>query len=570
MKIINDNVNSTFDVKLRSNSGNVLIYDVKFTADKPCVPQKISVVFNEPCTEAFSVWTPSCGMARGVYPSWNHRCQKAESRLASDMPILSVVSHSGLNNMTVSVTDAKTPIEISCGPEEFNKDFVCTVSFFTIPIGTITEYTTQIIIDKRKMPFYETICEAAERMRKGEQIVPDAARLPMYSTWYSFHQELCDEVLIKECQKAYELGMRSIIIDDGWQTDNNEGGYSYCGDWYVYAGKIKDMRAFADAVHNIGMKVMVWYSVPFVGKNSAVWDKFKGMYLDSEENKWNCLDPRFPKVREYLASLYEDAMLKWGIDGFKLDFIDSFRLTEYSDKTGVGRDFESLEDAIECLLNEITVRLKKINPDVLIEFRQKYTGPVITQYGNMIRVADCPLDPVTNRIGVLDLRMTSGKAAVHSDMIMWHGNDSDECAARHIIAILFGVPQISVRLDEISDSHYAVLRFWLKFWTENRDVLLDGKLTLHNPEAGYSMAEATLEGRTVCVCYSRNTAVYNGGELTVVNGTDDDFIAVKAKGDFKYTVLDCRGNTVASGTTELDGVRAFDVPKSGVLYLIKR
>ena len=361
-----------------------------------------------------------------------------------------------------------------------------------------------------------------------------------------------------------------MIIDDGWQTENNEGGYSYCGDWCVCAGKIKDMRAFADAVHDIGMKVLLWYSVPFVGKNSAVWDRFKGMYLDSEENEWNSLDPRFPMVREYLASLYEDAMLKWGIDGFKLDFIDSFQFTNHSDKTGIGRDFESLEDAIECLLKEITERLRQINPDVLIEFRQKYTGPVITQYGNMIRVADCPLDGVTNRIGILDLRMTSGRAAVHSDMIMWHGNDSDECVARHIISILFGVPQISVRLDEISHSHYAVLRFWLKFWTDNRDVLLDGKLALHNPEAGYLMAEATLGGKTVCVCYGKNTARYTDGEMVIVNGTGDDFIAVKAQGGFKYTICDCKGNTVASGAVDIDDVRAFDVPKSGVLYLTKR
>ena len=27
--------------------------------------------------------------------------------------------------------------------------------------------------------------------------------------------------------------MESIIVDDGWQTDDNNRGYAYCGDWAV-------------------------------------------------------------------------------------------------------------------------------------------------------------------------------------------------------------------------------------------------------------------------------------------------------------------------------------------------
>ena len=466
---------------------------------------------------------------------------------------------------TLSVTDAKTPIEISTGSEEAGKSCLCRVSFFAEPVGQLVEYKTQIIIDERKIPFYEAIKAAAERMRQGKQVVPDAARMPMYSTWYNYHQNINDDELIEECKRAYELGMRSIIIDDGWQTDNNGGGYSYCGDWQVCQHKIKDMRSFIDKIHNIGMKVILWYSVPYVGRRSDVWEHFQGKYLDSEENEQNCLDPRFPEVREYLAGIYEKAASEWELDGFKLDFIDAFEFTEYSDKVSAERDFDSLEDAIECLLSEITARLKQTNPDIILEFRQSYIGPVVTQYGNMIRVGDCALDAFINRVGVLDLRMTSGKAAVHSDMITWNADETNESVSKQLIAVLFGVPQVSVKLAEITKEHRSVLKFWLDFWIENQNVLLDGKLKIYNPEANYSMAEAELNGKKICVCYSRNIVDYSGGNLTAVNGTGESFIALRGNGKIKYIICDCMGANIESGIKDIKDIAVFDVPQSGLL-----
>lgn len=575
MNIINNNSDSTFEVKLHSDINDIYIYNVRFKSNSLCIPSRIAVEFNIPHINAFSlwnsqcgsIWNSQCGTVRNILPDWREQHQVSSSRLASGIPIQSVISQSGDNVFTISVLDAKTPIEISTATEEFNKSCLCRIAFFTIPIGVISEYKTQIIIDKRKIPFYEVIRDAAERMRAREQIVPEYARLPMYSTWYNFHQDINDKELIEECKKAYELGMRSIIIDDGWQTENNGGGYAYCGDWRVCGSKIKDMRLLVDNIHNIGMKVILWYSVPYVGKHSETWEKFKGKYLDNEENEWNCLDPRFPEVREYLVNLYEKAALEWGLDGFKLDFIDAFELTEYSDKTGIGRDFESLEDAIECLLKNITERLKKIKSDILLEFRQSYTGPVITQYGNMVRVGDCALDAFINRVGVLDLRMTSGKAAVHSDMITWNDNDTNESMAKQLIAVLFSVPQISVKLGDITAEHYEILKFWLDFWLQHKKILLDGKLKIYNPEANYSMAEAELDGKKICVCYSRNIVECSSGCLTVVNGTGENFIAVKANGKFRYTIIDCKGTSVESGQRHIDDISQFNVPQSGVLCL---
>ena len=566
-KITNNNENSVFGLTPEKEENDILIYNVSYKSKEEVTPSKITVEFNMPYINAFSLWNSKCGLVRNVLPDWRPQYQVSKSRLASGIPIQSVISQDGDNVFTISVDDAKTPIEISSGTEEFNGSCLCRVSFFTIPIGKINEYKSQIIIDTRKIPFYKAIEDAAERMRGFKQHVPESARMPMYSTWYNYHQNINDDELINECKAAYKLGMRTIIVDDGWQTENNGGGYGYCGDWRVCRSKIKDMKAFTQSIHQIGMKVMLWYSVPYVGKRSEAWTRFRGKFLNGEEKEWSCLDPRFPEVRNYLVSIYEKAVREWGLDGFKLDFIDSFELTEYSDKTGKNRDFESLEDAIECLLEEITSRLKSINPDILLEFRQTYIGPVVTRYGNMIRVGDCALDAFINRVGVLDLRLTSGRAAVHSDMITWNDNDTNESVAKQLIAVLFGVPQISVRLNEIKKEHYDVLKFWLDFWTENKEILLDGRLKIYNPEANYSMAEAELKDEKMCVCYSLNTVLCLSKKLTVVNGTGESYIAVRASGDYSYLILNCMGKKILDGEISIKDIAIFNVPESGVLKL---
>ena len=57
---------------------------------------------------------------------------------------------------------------------------------------------------------------------------------------------------------------------------------------------------------------------------------------------------------------------------------------------GDGRDITDLEVAIDVLMKEILRRVRRARPDVLIEFRQSYTGPLMRTYGNLFRAGDCP------------------------------------------------------------------------------------------------------------------------------------------------------------------------------------
>ena len=55
-----------------------------------------------------------------------------------------------------------------------------------------------------------------------------------------------------------------------------------------------------------------------------------------------------------------------------------------------GRDFASVNEATDRMMTDVLAELRRVKPDVMIEFRQPYIGPLIRKYGNMFRASDCP------------------------------------------------------------------------------------------------------------------------------------------------------------------------------------
>lgn len=538
-------------------------------------PSKLTVRFGLHLDGAFSVWNPSCGTNRALWPEW--RKNRHASRIASGAPVQTVIGMDGGNKLTIAVQDVKSPMEIGTGMSEDTAELCCAIAFFTLPMHRFAQYETIIRIDTRAIRYEQAIREVGQwwETRYEKAQIPAVTRLPVYSTWYSFHQALDAQALETQCRLAKDMGMESIIVDDGWQTDDNNRGYAYCGDWEPTVGKMGDMRAFSDMVHRAGLKILIWFSVPFVGEHAKVWEKFTGMTLKKPAMGCDCLDPRYKEVREYLVDTYVHAVTAWNLDGLKLDFIDSFVLTDNTPEQDERRDIDILEDAVEILLAEIRQALVRVNPDISIEFRQSYTGPGVTACGNMLRVADCPADAIKNRVGSVDLRLLAGNTPVHSDMLLWDETVTAEEAALQIINAFFSVPQISMRLEQLPESHAAMLRYYLRLWLRYRDTLLFGDLQADHPEANYSLVRAAHDGKLVAAAYAANVlpldAAYD--EVVCINGTGGGRLLIDQTGAgqrWRYTITACTGQVIACGETAAqDGVLGFDVPPSGVLVLEK-
>ena len=535
------------------------------------VPERFRIFFSIPDVDIYSVWSPLVRYDRYLGPNWRKRT--TTSRLASWMPLHALVSANGRNRMTVALSDAKTPTSLRSGVCEEDACVQWEINFFTVPVAPLKQYKATVRIDVRDIPYYDAIYDTVGWWEQAcgyrPAYVPEHAKLPMNSLWYSYHQQLDVDAIVEECRLSKALGMDTVIVDDGWQTDDNSRGYQFCGDWEVAPVKVPDMKDFVRRVHETGMKIMLWFSVPFVGTGAKSFERFRDMILDGTGNQktYFSLDPRYKEVRDYLIGIYAKAVGEWGLDGLKLDFIDSFELKGKSLEYDARRDYLSLEDAVDALMTEVSKTLRSINPEVLIEFRQSYVGPAIRKYGNMLRAEDCPNDALRNRHDVINLRLTSGKTAVHSDMLMWNRSDTVEAAALQFVSILYGVPQVSMKLASLPEEHRKMLAFYLSFWRENRDTLMNGKLLAANPESEYSLVCAEKDGCAVFTAYTDTLIDCTPyGKTVAVNSSRHKSLILKGAEGKRYKTLDCMGNLLDEGTVE-GALCEKKVPLAGMICL---
>ncbi|MEO1203621.1 MAG: glycoside hydrolase family 36 protein, partial [Pseudomonadota bacterium] len=287
------------------------------------MPPRYSLTWSQPSIDIAGIWTPLYNEDNVIPPDWSDR--HLESTLTRQAPVLTLFGHDDRNRLTFAVSDALNPLKLSARIREEDARIYHAIEFFTEPHPPITEYTVEIRIDTRPVPFYEAIADVADWWASMPAYrparVPDAAKQPMYSTWYSYHQSIDSESLLAEVDVASTLGFGAIIVDDGWQTTDANRGYAFTGDWQPE--RLTDIGAFVDAVHARGMKALLWYSLPFVGENAAAAKQFEGKYLRYRESLGAyVLDPRYPEVRQFLIDHYVRAVRDWGWDGLKLDFID--------------------------------------------------------------------------------------------------------------------------------------------------------------------------------------------------------------------------------------------------------
>ena len=521
--------------------------------DTPAAPPQVRVVAVKPQngeTDRWNVNEYACSMPA----TW---CARSTSDLAHGMPHWVFFNGNDEAVFSVAASECLRKLDFVGGIVEERSRLETSFTYFTAPEAPLSHYETFIRYDAKRRPFADSVRQGVAWIERAGGytpcVPPRSAFDPLYSSWYCFHQDVHADDLEAELALAAKYGMKTLIVDDGWQTEDNHRGYSWCGDWKVSKKRFPDMAAHVRRAQALGFKYMMWYSVPFVGVHSENYERFKGKYLIDNDRGMGAavLDPRFPEVRAFLVKTYTDALKDWNLDGFKLDFIDSFRF-EGADpavkEDYAGRDIKSLPHAVDRLMTEVREALTAIKPDLLIEFRQSYIGPAIRRCGNMLRVGDCPGNMRRNRFAIANLRLASGGTAVHSDMLEWNFAEPAQKAALYIINSIFGVVQYSVMLRDAPEEHRAMIAKWIAFSQEHRDTLLSGTFTPHHPELQYPVIEAEGadeiviglydDGRVVDVRTDKRTFVMNAsgrdsfvirrdGKLSEIACASGDWVEIK-------------------------------------------
>lgn len=571
----------TFDWNTETDKEGVSTLKIRMSAPDERTPPKFSVRLGLPGTRADHVWSAFDDRYM-LYAVGFDAENRYESQLAYRTPLITVFDDDNRNTIALACSEALRKLKFGIGISERTCVLRGAFHFFDVEEPPMKDYAAEIRVDPRGCFWAKAVSEASDWIVSVNGFapcrVPETAFDPLYSSWYAFWQDVDAKSIEKEIPIAASLGMKTAILDDGWQKKESASFYSATGDWMPFEGTFPDMKRHVDFVHRTGLKYMLWLSVPYVGDEASAWKRFEGKFLrvngEKSPGRVGVLDPRFPEVREYLIGTYERILRDWGYDGLKLDFIDQFVIKGEDPAVGqkfAGRDIRSLPLAVDRLMKDVVKRLSAINPDVLLEFRQQYMGPAIRQYGNMIRATDSPADSDRIRKQIADLRLTSGNTAVHADMLAWSRAETPERAARPILNSLFSVIQYSMRLDGLPESHRRVIKNWIGFTQRHRAALVKGAFRPYHPELLYPRLEGESAAEKVIALYSVPQPVDLADlakPVVLVNATFETVIPVISSVRAKARLFDVFGQE--KGVADLlPGMQKLSVPVSGFAEIAK-
>lgn len=532
--------------------------------------------FTMKMADARSIWTPISMRDHMIRQWWNPT--HTDSNFQYGSPIFATIDGNGNNVVTVCLLDSVKTSRLSFSVDDLSQKDEFLFRVETKKDGVFQKKVNKntLRIDTRKIPYYDAIREATEFMRGNLRFlakVPENAQLPLYSSWYNFHQNPTQDLLTKELDVASKMGFKTVILDDGWQFETEvTGDYYLCGDRHIAENKFPDFKAFCDHVHELGMKLIMWFPVPFVGYNTNDFKRFESKFaLKLDAMRAAVLDVRYKECRDFIIGNFEYFVDKYGVDGLKLDFVDALNIPqEQIPPKNDEMDHESLNYAALTLMDEIYDRMTARDPDFLIEFRQFYIGAEMINHANMIRVCDCAYDSATNRLGIALLRLVNNTTAVHSDMLLWAKDETCDNVARQLLDVMFAVPQISVLLTKTDEKHKVLVGNFVSYWTENRDIILHGKFMPGMPDYNYEIIAAEKDGKRISVLYGTNVFELSGLDEDVFNATARTYVlaAETDKADtagMTYRIYDYFKNVVEEG--DVGTKRQFTVPVGGMLRI---
>lgn len=501
------------------------------------------------------------------------------SRLQSDYNVLSALTQNSKNRITLATYDNFKSRYTGIDVKKDVDSLVFSFNFFntSVPDAELLEYKVKVLLDLRDENYSKTIRESVQwrlNQENNSAITKiDQSLLPVYSLWYPMDRNIPLENITHYFDSISTMGFRSVLFDDGWQNVVSFD-VDTSGRWDP--SKTNIVKEFMDKAREKKMKIALWYTKPFLGAHNFVVKKFKGKYLQYVTSSQPILDIRYPDVRKYLSSVYNDVVTDWGIDGIWFNFLNGYYPDENVIMTDdVGRDFVSVRKSLDSLRLLMKSDMLVSNPELSINQCYQAVGPLHTSNTKTINgfLGLTVLNDVREKL--VNNRLMYGEYSPFMEIMGIHPKDPAVDVALKFQSVLFGAPYISYFSYTLPDNIRETLSFWIKYWKSNAQYLLGDNFEAYNPVHHYTVLKAGDETKQIIDFYARtepfDLGYFNFETADLINSSDRPFLSVTGKptGKVDFITYDHTGKYSSRGTLRFKKeVAIMDVPIGGFVRLI--
>ncbi len=340
--------------------------------------------------------------------------------------------------------------------------------------GEVREIRLDLYTQTHAPTWHHALREYTRAIREAEGIALPVRRdalMPVWCTWTAFcSSEMTDRRVLANARIARELGIGTVILDDGWfgtGLDDDEGELTL-GDYHPAPHKFPDLRRHVAELQALGLKVLLWHAPLCVAPASQAYRAMRRFLIHDASGEFMSVNglaqlcPSCPEVRQYVADETARLMRETGVDGFKVDL---FNCLPPGPCVSTDHDHASSDPlaALEAVMAAQWEAMRGIRPDALCELKQDYGNVRLARYGTMVRAGDTAYDVDTNCRRCF--HTGACVPCVHNDYFVTSDLATPQAVALAMVRMLAaGVPTFGNDLETMPAAHRLAVGQWLGFY----------------------------------------------------------------------------------------------------------
>lgn len=444
------------------------------------------------------------------------------------------------------------------------------------PREPVKELSLEVFFTEQAPTWFHALRRYSDAIKRRDKIVyvdnPDAWR-PTWCTWPAWiSDQMSDQTVLANARIAKELGIGTIILDDGWFGPglDTEGQVLNLGDYQPDPKKFRDLPGLIRQMQEMGLKVLLWFASLPIAQTSQLYQKMKKylMYENGKEavssNGLALLCPACPEVRKYVADEIERLLRTYNCDGFKVDLYNNLP-HDFCTSPHHDHDIQDGVKAVEACMAELWQRVSKIKPDLLIELKQDYGNTRLIRHGTMVRAGDTAydIDAMTWRTGYAQAYAN----VVHNDYLITGTYNTPQAMALLMIRILTGgVPTFGLHFPKFSQELRDVIAAWLKLYNRNLGMFRKPREPQNNDLSAWQGGDKKLAWVSAAR-YCREITLPDAKRILLMNGTGEDnlYLKLPAPRNVRVTTYDWKLKKLGSEEKTLRPGMRLSVRSGGML-----